>query len=100
MPDYKSKYCKFKFKSIFIGGIAMKKFIIGLFTGIIILPACESLLELFMLYVEKWKIKPTTTINEWNKKNMVESGEGEVSNVIGFQYEPQEEYLDDDDYDE
>ena len=78
----------------------MKKFIIGLFTGIIILPACESLLELFMLYVEKWKIKPTTTINEWNKKNMVESGEGEVSNVIGFQYEPQEEYLDDDDYDE
>ena len=99
MPDYKSKYCKFKFKSIFIGGVAMKKFMIGLFTGIIILPACESLLELFMLYVEKWKIKPTNVINEWNKKNMVESGEGEVSNVIGFEYTPQEEY-DDDDYDE
>ena len=77
----------------------MKKFIIGLFTGIIILPACESLLELFMLYVEKWKIKPTNVINEWNKKNMIDSGEGEVSNVIGFEYTPQEEY-DDDDYDE
>lgn len=73
----------------------MKKYILGLVSGVFILPIMDALLNYICTWIEALKIKPTNKINEWNKtinKNQEECN----TDAIGFQCSNNEEY---DDYD-
>ena len=73
----------------------MKKYMLGLFTGIAILPLLDELLNVVMLWVEVLKMKPSRIISDWNK----EMGKDEPAidtYAIGFQAPNDEEYDDED----
>lgn len=73
----------------------MKKFILGLATGILILPLAEGLLELILTWVEVAKIAPLKKIQKYNTESP-ESEEKQDTYCIGFQVPNEEEYEDDD----
>lgn len=76
----------------------MKKYVLGLITGIAILPLLDELLNVVMLWIEVLKMKPSRIISDWNK----EMGKDEPATdtyAIGFQA-PNDEECDDDDFDE
>lgn len=73
----------------------MKKYILGLFTGLAVIPIAESLLDVVYAWIEVAKTKPASIVNKWNKNIMSESSDGDVS-VIGFQIPSEEEYDNDD----
>ena len=71
----------------------MKKYILGLITGIAILPLLDELLNVAMLWIEVLKMKPSRIISDWNK----EMGKDEPAidtYAIGFQAPNDEEYDD------
>lgn len=76
----------------------MKKYILGLITGIAILPLLDELLNVAMLWIEVLKMKPSRIISDWNKE-MGKEEQTIDTYAIGFQAPNDEEY-DDDDFDE
>lgn len=70
-------------------------YIIGILTGLILIPILEELLNVVLTWIEYLKIKPSILVSKGNKEllELQNDGESETS-VIGFQYtpEPDEEY--------
>lgn len=73
----------------------MKKYILGLITGIAILPLLDELLNVAMLWIEVLKMKPSRIISDWNKE-MGEEEQTIDTYAIGFQAPNDEDYDDDD----
>ena len=77
-----------------------KGFILGLISGLFLIPIAEELLNVVFVWIEYLKILPSKLVMKGNKELSElqgnDDGEYEVTNAIGFQYEP-EEYYDDDD---
>lgn len=74
----------------------MKKYILGLFTGIVVIPVTEEFLNVVYSWIEVAKTKPAGIVNEWNKKMMEDSPED--IQAIGFQVPTSdEEYYEDGD---
>lgn len=73
----------------------MKKYILGLLTGIVVIPVIEEFLNVIYSWIEVAKIKPAGIVNEWNKKITADTPED--TQAIGFQIPTSdEEYYEDD----
>lgn len=77
----------------------MKKFILGLITGVALLQIADSITELIQVALEIPKGKLSKKVLEINKEIAKISGEEEVGNestyCIGFQAPDNDEYYDD-----
>ena len=77
----------------------MKKFILGIFTAIAIIPIAESLVDVAIQYIELLKIHSTKCVLKGNQEISEMQGEdGESTQCIGFDM-PQEYYEDIDEED-
>ena len=76
----------------------IKYFILGIVSYIAIIPIIESLTEIICGYMEILKGKSTKEVLKINNDiaDLQTQLEPQDTNCIGFQYEPQEEYEDDD----
>lgn len=77
-------------------------FILGVITGMIIIPTIQLIMDLSLIWFEYFKIMPSKLIAKANKEIMELQDDccGEVETpAIGFHYYPSEdEYIEDDDY--
>lgn len=81
----------------------MKKYILGLVTGLIFIPVIEELLNVALSWIEFLKILPSKLVLKGNKdlaELQDDENNLEEANIIGFQYNPYNEYDDCDDYEE
>ena len=77
----------------------MKKFILGIFTAIAIIPLAESLVDVAIQYIELLKIHSTKCVLKGNQEISEMQGEdGESTQCVGFDM-PQEYYEDIDEED-
>ena len=77
----------------------MKKFILGIFTAIAIIPIAESLVDVVIQYIELLKIHSTKCVLKGNQEISEMQGEdGESTQCVGFDM-PQEYYEDIDEED-
>ena len=70
----------------------MKKFILGIFTAIAIIPIAESLVDVVIQYIELLKIHSTKCVLKGNQEIAeMQSEDCELSQCVGFDM-PQEYY--------
>ena len=70
----------------------MKKFILGIFTAIAIIPIAESLVDVAIQYIELLKIHSTKCVLKGNQEIAeIQGDNGELSQCVGFDM-PQEYY--------
>lgn len=73
----------------------MKKYILGLVTGLIFIPVIEELLNVAFSWIEYLKIVPSKLVLKGNKDLADLQSEDEEyteTNAIGFQYIHQDDY--------
>lgn len=82
----------------------MKKYILGLLSGLVFVPILESFIDVVCVWMEVLKAKASCIITEYNQKIRTGNVEDD-GNAIGFQipsntleYEDEDEYYDDDEY--
>lgn len=76
-----------------------KDFIIGILTGMVLIPIVEELITVIFQWIEYMKILPSKLILKGNKELAELQGDAEgyeETSAIGFHYEPKEEYYEDD----
>ena len=78
----------------------MKKYILGVLSGMVIIPLIESIMEVIYSWIEVTKLLPAKLILKGNEEltELQERQEPTSTSCIGFQYTPTDE--EDDDYDE
>lgn len=70
----------------------MKKFIAGVVTGLCVIPVLEELTNLALAWVESAKVAPSKRTLKGSKEMAeIQGGEEISTQVIGFQYSPEEE---------
>lgn len=79
-------------------------FILGMISGVIILPCIEEMLSVFLLWIEWFKILPSKLIAKGNKDiaelHIQDDTSESFSNAIGFQIPDIDNEYSDEEYDE
>lgn len=69
-------------------------YIVGLLSGLVVIPLIESAIDVVYSWIEYLKIKPSKLVIQGNKElaELQDEEDGEFeTNVIGFHYTPEED---------